>query len=337
MKKIYLIPLFILVGIILFIFCFIYWFKNETSPFSQDTHKTAFVVEKGKTASEVGTLLFQNKLIKNKLAFKIYVQFFDKSQNINAGEFELSPSMSVSEIVDTLGRGAKELWVTIPEGLRKEEIAERIVKGLELDEAKSNTFKSEFLSLSKSSEGYLFPDTYLFPRESTAKFVFDRLTQTFNQKFEKDVLPLLDKKYSKSDVVIMASILERETKGDEEKPVVAGILWKRIESDWPLQVDATVQYGLSNSKLSAKIISVDEWWPVLTLDDLDINSPYNTYKFKGLPPAPISNSGLKSLQAAAKSTPSEYWFYIHDSDGVIHYAKTSQEHAANVRNYLGKQ
>lgn len=329
MKKIYYVIVLVLVAVIATVSYFCFWFKSNMQPVSTSNEKVSFVVAKGKSASQIGEELYKRHLIKSRLVFKLYVQFFDKSKSINAGEFELSPSMSVSEIVSALGKGPKELWVTIPEGLRKEEVVEKIITSLEMDEEKKNIFREEFLSLAKDSEGYLFPDTYLFPRNVQAKAVYDKLKSTFNQKYEGEVVLPKDSNHTKSEIVIIASILERETKAASEKPVVAGILWKRIENGWPLQVDASVQYAVANLKKG------DSWWPVLTLDDLNINSSYNTYKFKGLPPAPICNPGSASLKAAANPQDSEYWFYIHSPDGQIHFAKTSEEHSSNVRKYLG--
>jgi UPF0755 protein len=125
----------------------------------------------------------------------------------------------------------------------------------------------------------------------------------------------------------MASIIERETKTNEERPVVAGILWKRLENDWPLQVDATLQYAIANS---------ETWWPILTKEDLEINSSYNSYKFTVLPPTPIASPGLSSIKASANPQDSDYWFYIHDPEAQIHYAETIEEHNNNIRKYLGK-
>jgi UPF0755 protein len=337
MKKIYFLIVFILAALIFSVSYFIYWFKRELGPVSASAEKVSFIVEKGISASEVGEILYQNKLIRNKLVFKLYVQVLDKAKNINAGEFELSPTMSIPEIVITLGKGPKELWVTIPEGLRKEEIAEKIVQALEIEAGETNAFRDKFLSLAKTYEGYLFPDTYLFPRDVPVEIVFGKLKSTFDEKYGDGVESYAKgSKYSKNEIVTMASILERETKSLEEKPVVAGILWKRIENDWPLQVDASVQYAIANSQLTTNNLQPEDWWPVLTLDDLNIDSPYNTYKYRGLPPGPISNPGLVSLQSAAKPEGSDYWFYIHSPDGQIHYAKTPEEHASNVRKYLGK-
>jgi UPF0755 protein len=130
-----------------------------------------------------------------------------------------------------------------------------------------------------------------------------------------------------SEAIVMASILERETKTDAERPIVAGILLNRIEDGMPLQVDASVQYAVGTSK---------NWWPILTLEDLKINSSYNTYKFRGLPPGPIASPGLSSIEAVMNPEKSDFWYYIHDSDGKIHYAKTLAEHNANIAKYLGK-
>jgi UPF0755 protein len=338
MKKVYFIIVFILVILILLTSGFFYWFKKESQPVSSTFEKVSFLVENGASATEVGELLFRKNLIRNRLVFKLYLHVLDKTKNINAGEFELSPSMSLPEIISAFGGGPKEIWVLIPEGLRKEEVVEKIIQSLEIADVKANDFRNEFLALSETSEGYLFPDTYLFPREVSAADAYEKLRSTFDDKFESNIGTLLkESKYSKKEIVIMASILERETKSFEERPIVAGILWKRIENGWPLQVDAGVQYAVANSKIKTQSLKSFNWWPILTLDDLNIDSPYNTYKYKGLPPAPISNPGLSSLKSAVSSEGSDYWFYIHSPDGTVHYAKTAAEHAINVQKYLGKK
>lgn len=335
MKKIYLVLTAFLFALIFSVSSFIYWFQNELKSVSNSAEKVSFVVDKGKTATQIGEQLYSKNLIRNRFIFKLYVQFFNKSKNINAGEFELSPSMSVSEIVNVLGRGPKELLVTIPEGLRREEVADRIIQSLQMDKVKGESFRSEFLALSKSSEGYLFPDSYFFPRDVSAETIYEKLRSTFDENFDNKIAPLLkEKTRTKNEIVTMASILERETKTDAERPIVSGILWKRIENGWPLQVDATVQYAVSSAKCQ-KLIACKDWWPVLSLDDLEVNSPFNTYKIIGLPPMPISSPGLKSLVASVDPQTSDYWYYIH-ANGQIYYAKTQAEHSANVRKYLGK-
>jgi UPF0755 protein len=226
-----------------------------------------------------------------------------------------------------------ELWVTIPEGLRREEIAEKFISGLEKQGSEIMHFRSEFLEESSDLEGYLFPDTYLFPRDVKASVVVSTLRNTFNMKME-EVGNNYPSGYGLNDIVTLASLIEREAITDEERPVVAGILYNRLTNNWPLQVDATVQYAIANVRCKDKVEC--SWWPKsLTREDLEVDSPYNTYKYPGMPPFPISNPGLKSLIAAVNPTSSDYYFYIH-VDGKIYYAKTLSEHNENVRKYLGK-
>jgi len=183
-------------------------------------------------------------------------------------------------------------------------------------------------------EGFLFPDTYLFPREVRAGSV----TSAMKNTFDKRVSEIGGDKSSElklEDVVTLASIIERETKTDAERSVVAGIFLNRLEIGMGLQADAATQYAVASERCSVNSGQCN-WWPILTLADLQIDSPYNTYKYRGLPPAPIANPGLSSLKAAINPTETDYLYYLHDSDGKIHYAITLDEHNANVRRYLGK-
>ena len=130
----------------------------------------------------------------------------------------------------------------------------------------------------------------------------------------------------------MASLVEREAKHDDDRPVIAGIMLKRLKADWPLQIDATLQYALANLRCIAK--SSCDWWIVPTAADKKINSAYNTYLNNGLPPAPICNPGLSSIKAVVNPQTNNYWFYISDSKGQMHYAKTIEEHNENIAKYL---
>lgn len=307
------IGLLIVVGGILFV-------KNSVRPVSKDETVRSFLITKGSSASQIGNSLQKEGFIKSSLSFKVFVQLTDKQSKIAAGEFRLSPSMDLFEIVETLQKGPVEIWVTIPEGLRHEEIAQKFADGL----GKDSQFVDEFVLLSSTKEGYLFPDTYLFPKSTTASKIIEKMLSTFELK-TKDGVTLRE--------IIMASIIERETKGDEEKPIVSGILYKRIENDWPLQVDASVQYAVSSIKCQVSSSNCNYWKPIL-VSDKELNSPFNTYKYPGLPPGPISNPGLASINAAINPVDSDYWYYIHDEKGVIHYAKDLDGHNANIRKYL---
>ena len=336
-RKIFLFPIILtlLFGVILIIGLF--WFNENSKPASEIFSKQRFLVTQGESAGQVGQRLYEQKLIRSTLSFKIYVQLFDKAKSINTGEFSLSPSMGLIDIVDALGIGPEELWVTIPEGLRKEEIIEKVISSLEIDDLRSPGFRRDFLDLVKEKEGYLFPETYLFPRDATPQLVVTKLFDTFDEKMDKKIKEDIAKSgRSLSDVIIMASLIERETKTEEERPIVAGILWKRLDADWPLQVDASVQYAVANLKCPTPDIECSNWWLTLTKDDLEIKSPFNSYKYTGLPPNPISNPGISSIKAASYPQDSDYWFYIHSPDGKIHYAKTIEEHNLNIKKYLGK-
>lgn len=316
MKKFLFLPL---VFALLVAFCG-YWFYKNSGAVSKIQKYEYFVIEKGTSASQIGTNLEKKGLIKSALAFKIYLQFTGQASNLQTGEFRLTPSYSLFQTVNALFDGPVQLWVTIPEGLRREEIAKKFAVALDKD----NSFVTDFLEASKGKEGYLFPETYLFPREASASAIVQKMTNTFDNKTKglKN-----NSGYTFKEALIMASLIERETKTDAERPVVAGILINRLEADWPLQIDASIQYAIGNSK---------DWWPVLTLDDLTINSSYNTYKNTGFPPSPISNPGLSSIKAALSPEESNYWYYIHGTDGKIHYATTLAEHNANIAKYLGK-
>jgi UPF0755 protein len=315
------------------------WWKVNTQPVSNDTTLQRFVIPKGRSAAEIGTKLAKEEFIKNPLAFKIYVQATDRAKKIQAGEYDISPNLTLTEIVDKLTRGPDELWVTIPEGLRREEIVEKFVESLDMNLLAAAVFRQEFLKESAESEGFLFPDTYLFPRNVSASVVVNKMTKTFDSIMTQFQRVLLDENiaggFDNKGIVTLASIIERETRSNEERPIVAGILFKRLEIGMRLQVDATVQYAVASDRCSVDGEQCN-WWSILTKEDLEINSPYNTYKFFGLPPGPIANPGFYSIEAVVRPENSPYWYYIHDPEGSIHYAETLSEHNANVRRYLGK-
>jgi UPF0755 protein len=317
MKKLLFLPLFI--GLILTAFAV--WFYINAQPVSSKKDFSNLVITKGASASQIGNKLQSSGFIRSALAFKVYIQFTSQSGKLQSGQFRLSPSFSLFQNIDALFNGPIEIWVTIPEGLRREEVAAKFATAL----GKDSTFINEFLIASKGKEGYLFPDTYLFPLDSQVPSIVKKMEDTFSAK-TSDLTPQ-GSSLTFAEAVTLASLLERETKTDAERPIVAGILVNRLDAGMPLQVDAAVQYAVGSSK---------DWWPILSLNDLQIKSPHNTYKFAGLPPTPIANPGLLSLKAAFSPTVNQYWYYIHDTSGQIHYAKTLAEHNANIAKYLGK-
>ena len=313
-----------------------FWKSVSKAPGNDKTIQR-FLITKGSSAEKIANDLKDQNLIKSPLAFKFYTQITGISDQIPPGEFKISGNLSLKEVVEMLLKGPVEVWVTVPEGLRREEIVERYIEGLGLGGTVADGFRADFLMQTRELEGYLYPDTYLFPLDITADKVVTKMRSTFDQKFtEKMRTDLVNKGRSIDQVVILASLLERETLTSEERPVVSGILFNRLENDWPLQVDASVQYAIASENCRLQNVDCD-WWPKnLTKDDLAINSPFNTYKFSGIPPSPISSPGIISLTAVVYPEDTDYMYYIHDTDGVIHYAETLSEHNQNVSRYLKK-
>ena len=322
MKKFFLvIPALILCAGLLF-----FWWKGVIEPVSGDTQTQDFLISKGASASAIANNLYEKGLIKNALAFRLFTQLTGSSKKIIAGEYTLSPSYSLYKTVEMLLKGPTEVWVTIPEGLRKEQIAVKFALGLSKKDR--DVFVQSFLTAAQGKEGYLFPDTYLFPKTASAEAVVAKMLSTFEKRTELKVSDIGIK-----DTLIIASIVERETLNSEERPIVAGILLKRFKAGWPLQADATLQYAVATTRCQNDYFEC-KWWETVGAADLEIKSAYNTYKAPGLPPAPICNPGFTSIKAANSPEASDFWFYLHDSDGQIHYAATVEEHNANVRKYL---
>lgn len=298
---------------------FFWWASQPVDSGSQN--KKIFIVKKGESLSSIASRLKKEGLIRSSLAFKIIVLAERLGGKIQAGSFHLSPSLTPYEIVTNLIHGTDDVWLTFPEGWRKEEYARRLEANLE------NFDSQEFLALTGNLEGYLFPDTYLLPKLASPSAVIKILTDNFEKKVGS----------VSKEVLILASIVEREAKYDQDRPIVAGILIKRWQRNWPLQADATVQYALANKQfdnLTIGQLGNFNWWPKITKDDLEINSPFNTYKYKNLPPTPICNPGVAAIKAVLNPTQTDYWYYLSDKNGVVHYAKTLEEHNQNIAKYL---
>lgn len=283
-----------------------------------------FVIPKGQSISRIGERLAETGLIKHKLLFRYVVTSKGLANQIQAGSFMLSPSMSVHQIASALTEGTEDVWVTILEGWRAEEIAEYLEgEDLALFDGE------EFLTLVASTEGQLFPDTYLVPKQTTASDMHTLLINTFEDK----VLQALEEEISTNEkpfdqILVMASLVEREARDFEQMRHVAGILWNRIELGMPLQVDATLQYA------KGKNPGTDNWWSPPSAQDKTVDSPYNTYANPGLPPAPIANPGLNAIKAALDPLEVDDVFYLHTPSGEFYFAQTLEEHNANVNRYL---
>lgn len=288
---------------------------------SADTMRVRFVVAKGDSINSVARKLEEQGLVRSSLAVRLYAKGVP-DLILKPGTYELSPSMTPQEMVHVLAKDTPDVWVTLVEGLRREEIAEK------LEEVLVAFDKEEFLALTQDKEGMLFPDSYLIPKEATASYVVSLLTNTFEKRYSQALAETEATDTNRQRTVILASLLEREARSEQDRKLVAGILERRLELGMPLQVDATLQYARGRD------LRTNNWWAPPTATDKHINSPFNTYQHPGLPPTPICNPGLSSLKAALSPLPSDNLFYIHGTDGRMHYAKTLEEHNANIQKYL---
>lgn len=315
------------------------WWSSVTGPVnSKDSTPRPFLITKGESLQSIARKLEKEGFVKDDLGFRIFVQIQGLQKGIKAGNYRLSPNLSLSQILSQLIIGPKELWITYKEGLRREEIVDATVNGLGMDEVIAKKFAQEFMFESTNLEGQLFPDTYLFSPDTTAKAVVSRLKAIFYSRVtEKMKTDTKANDLTFAQTLVLASIIERETRGGDERPIVAGILFNRLNAGWPLQTDATLQYITGSKRCSAKAGAFNfdcEWWKPPLIADKSLVSPFNTYTNEGLPPLPIANPGISAINAAIYPKETEYWFYLHGTDGQIHYGRTSEEHSENIRKYL---
>ena len=307
-------------------------------PAGSDDTPLTFVVRSGETAAEISTRLKQEGLISDAELFRRYVQYHGLDAGIEAGEFILRQTMTIPEIAQALQEGQRpEQVVTIREGLRLEQVATVVAE-------QTTISTDEFLTLVTSGwrdaglafdfqatlpptatlEGFLFPETYRLPENATAVDLLGRMLETFDARVTPEMrAAAADRGLSVYELVTLASIVEREAVLAEERPVIAGVYYNRLEGGWLLGACPTVQYALGNA---------DNWWPQFTTEATGVDSPYNTYRNLGLPPGPICSPGLASIQASANPAETDYFFFLVDctkNNGSHLFAVTEEEHLAN--------
>ncbi len=297
-----------------------------------DTTEIVVEVPRGATARSMGPILEEADAISGADSFVNYVRITGEGDCIKAGRHEVSRSMSAGEIIEALCGVplTEEVPFTVLEGWRIREIdAALSKKGLiKAGEYKAlamapHAFKANFKLPSNSLEGYLFPETYMVDEENfdPQKFI-QRQLNTLDKRFVKKHTSGFGKR-SLHDVIIMASMIVREEPAEEQRSLVAGILWKRIDNQWNLGVDATSRYTLPKWNDRTAFLKKLR----------DTKDPYNTRLRPGLPPTAIGNPDLSSLEAASAPRSSPYWYYLHDKDGVIHPSKNVGQHEAYRRKY----
>ncbi len=321
----------LLVVILLAITFFVSTTNNDLQ-YKEDT----FTIEEGETLKTISQNLKKEGFIKNSHLFYFTLYFSNDPKNIKAGTYELSSSMSYSEIIDQIIKGSTvNEKITILEGWTIDNIADYFEeKGLfKKDEFfkvagrsglgyPSLDFSNEFKFLeckpkNMSLEGFLFPDTYYINEKDTPETIVKKMLSNF----EKKVFNKIENKDDFYNTLILASIIEKEVRGLEDKRMIANILLKRLQSNVALRVDATVIYANT-------VESKNE------LLDLEVQSPYNTYEYPGLPIGPISNPGLESVEATLNPINNNYWYYLSAKDGTTIFSKNFEEHKLNKNIYL---
>ena len=306
-------------------------------PASDDPTPVTFVVEPGETAGTIAARLEQLGLVSDGELFRLYIRHRGLDAHLEAGEYQLRANMTMAEIAEALQHGRpEETVVTIPEGWRMEQIAEMLSERTSIDGdeflalAREGTFERDFLRdrpEGASLEGYLFPDTYRLPAQPSALDLIERMLDNFGRRFTPEMRQAAaERGMTIHEVVTLASIVEREAVIPEERPLIASVFLNRLAKGMTLDADPTVQYALGRQG--------EAWWKKpLLYQDLEVDSPYNTYKNAGLPPGPICNPGLDSIQAVLWPAETDYLYFVATGDGSHAFAETMEEHLRNQERY----
>lgn len=330
---------------------FLFWLRvGMYSPLNAgDSSVVTFNIKKGEGVTDIGANLQQKGLIKNKLLFQLYVSGKGISKKLKAGDYSFSPNMSIAQIANKIASGEIEKKkLTILDGWNLRDVA-WLLEGQEIIKAE-NFYKiagfpaADFTKLTQSEivaeyvkkysffsdkpvsaglEGYLFPDTYEISASDSAEVFLDKALANFDEKLNSKMRDeIASQKKTIFEVLTMASLLEKEGNNLKDKKEISGILWKRLAIGMPLQVDATIGYITLNKTIN------------ITRTELAVDSPFNTYKFKGLPIGPICNPGLDSIKAAIYPAQNDYWYYLSTRSGQMIYSRTYEDHLIAKAKYL---
>ncbi len=318
-------------------------------PAGTDRTLVTFRVQPGESLTSIARRLEEQGLITDAKLFRRYLRYAHLDTGVQAGEFRLSPAMTMMEIASRLQRGyAPGVLITVPEGWRAGQIADMLTKAGIMDGRAFLQMVEEGAAAARrlgdygfladlppdaSLEGYLFPDTYELPDPARPEDLLRRMLDNF----DRQVAPLLDAAphpdgLNAHEVLTLASIVEREAVIPEERPLIAGVYLNRLRKGMRLEADPTVQYAMGYQ------VATGQWWktPVSLEEYSAVDSPYNTYLHAGLPPGPICNPGVEAIRAVLQPAESPYLYFVARGDGSHVFARTYEEHVQNVRQYLGR-
>ncbi len=327
----------ILIAIIALVISGKTYYTNSLKPVASGTDVITKTIEipKGSNIKHISKILKDEKLIRNNDIFNLYCKLNKMDGKLKAGTYKISSNQSVSQIIEKLVSGKGEfdtVRFTIPEGYEIRQIIDKLEEqGLinretfekEIKEANFDfSFIADNQSVGYKLEGYLYPDTYEIFKGDSERRIIEIMLQRFDKVFTEEYKQRAKElNMSINDVITLASIIEREAKLDSDRKIISGVFYNRIKKQMMLQSCATVQYILKDRK------------EVLLYKDLEVESPYNTYKHQGLPPGPIASPGLESIQAALYPEQTDYLYFVADKDGSHVFTKTYKDHL-NAQNKI---
>lgn len=310
------------------------WASHPVRPGDNTTVRV--VIPKGASVQDIGRLLHGQGLIRSPLVFRALAEWSGTAASLQAGEYDFSPGLTISEIIRRLARGEVVTYpFTIPEGYTVTQIADLLAnQGLaDRDRFLAAASRAELAPVPIPDpgqvryplEGYLFPDTYRVPRGVSEPELVSLMVRRFREVFTPEMSGRSrELGLTPHQLVTLASIVEKETGVPEERPLVAGVFWNRLRRGMLLQADPTVRYAADNLDRP------------LSRRDLQVDSPYNTYRYPGLPPGPIANPGAAALQAVLQPTQTDYLYFVARGDGTHKFSRTLPEHLEAVRLYRGR-
>jgi UPF0755 protein len=309
--------------------CAVLWYEVATNR-SHPTQAVTVIIPRGDTLHEIASQLTGEGVIDNALTFRFLAKLQHVDAEVRAGEYRFGAHMTQREVLRALVTGGAQVatWVTIPEGFTAAQIARRLHDvGAGSIADFQEAFRRGTLDVdgarTKSLEGFLFPSTYLVPLASSPQAIAAIMTAEFLKELPPDAARRANALHvTVPQAVTVASLVEREAKSESDRPKIAGVIYNRLRLGMPLQVDATIEYALQRHKAA------------LSFADLRIDSPYNTYLHAGLPPTPIANPGLASLQAALMPAHGSDLYYVYCGHGTHAFATTLAQHQANVARCL---
>jgi len=283
------------------------------------------IVSPDDTLEEVGATLAVERLAKHWFTLSLAAWLTGSGGEVRPGGYQIAPSMDAWTLIHAFREAPYLSWIDVPQGLRKEEVADVFADAFEWDARDIEAFLTERSVSPDLSEGVYYSGTYLMPSDISPQEVAGRLRTKFEDTFAPLAEEAAKQKRPWAEVITFASIIERES-GRLDKKLVAGILQNRLDKGMKLQVDATLQYITGNDE--------EGWWHVPHSDDKYVESPFNTYIYAGLPPAPIASPAFSSIEAALNPQKTSCLYYLHDARGLIHCSDTYSQHLRNIDYYL---